>query len=349
MGAAALYTISGIEGEQRGRYKRSPNSAGAPQGRPRRRRHGRQDRDLRCQSAAELRADLKRLRRDTDSGRTVSSPASSSISAPSQTADPSSSVVTSLPASSPSSGRSATHPSSSSAIVEVASRNKGKFLSLVAFLLLLLLSAGYGAYHLFRRATVEAPSKITKISHWNKSMDRVVLSPDGRTVAFTSPTDGYDQIFVMPLLAANRFSSPGTKATKTSSISRSTAMNSISAAPWVIRRFGPSPLSATLTCGMAVDDKKCTPLKTGFSTFLVMFAPDAKSFDYTVSSRTETTIFRPPWHNGSLAVPAVPAIKLPFAMREDYSGNAFAVSYDLSSIVYARPSGHDDLYLLSTK
>src|SRR5215469_11903174 len=34
------------------------------------------DRDLRCQSAAELRADLKRLRRDTDSGRTVSSSAS---------------------------------------------------------------------------------------------------------------------------------------------------------------------------------------------------------------------------------------------------------------------------------
>ena len=28
-------------------------------------------------------------------------------------------------------------------------------------------------------------------------MDRVVLSPDGRTVAFTSPTGGYDQIFVM--------------------------------------------------------------------------------------------------------------------------------------------------------
>ena len=28
-------------------------------------------------------------------------------------------------------------------------------------------------------------------------MDRVVLSPDGGTVAFTSPTGGYDQIFVM--------------------------------------------------------------------------------------------------------------------------------------------------------
>src|SRR5207245_6313573 len=30
------------------------------------------DRDLRCQTAAELRADLKRLKRDTDSGRSAS-------------------------------------------------------------------------------------------------------------------------------------------------------------------------------------------------------------------------------------------------------------------------------------
>ena len=645
------------------------------------------DRDLRCQSAAELRADLKRLRRDTDSGRTVSSSASSSISAPSQAADPSSSVVTSLPASSPSSGRSAAHSSSSSAIVEVASRNKGKFLSLAAFLLLLLLSAGYGAYHLFHRAAIEAPSKITKISHWNKSMDRAVLSPDGRTVAFTSPTDGYDQIFVMltsggeplqltrdegnkdiinfsadgnelyfgrtlgnpeiwsiptlggaarsltagfdvtpsadgqslfvlkpdgkivrssisgtgdelvyptgseaftsyaflkpypdgkNLLAISSAKSGGVEfrridlSTHAAEILGEVADTSLRAS-WAIRgrslyvsrtasginnlweysladrslrqiTFGPGPDRAPMpdpagrgiyfvngkttgaltlyrpasrqssdilseaatqpefsrdgrrlayiltpdvnkselwisnldgsnriklassgpnletlgwsndgskylyadadgsqaklfiintngthlqrlpwpgdfvgfaiwesgdrsiilggtergtrktknwrilldgsaatplfeSCGMAVDnspdqrfflnsdlwgeqpgiyqysvaDKKCTPLKTGFSTFLVMFAPDAKSFYYTVSSRMETTIFRQPWHNGSLAGPPVPAIKLPFAMREDYGGNAFAVSDDLSSIVYARPSGHDDLYLLSTK
>ena len=45
----------------------------------------------------------------------------------------------------------------------------------------------------------------------------------------------------------------------------------------------------------------------------------------------------------------VPALKLPFALREDYGGNAFLDSRDLSSIVYARPGGRDDLFLLSLK
>jgi hypothetical protein len=58
---------------------------------------------------------------------------------------------------------------------------------------------------------------------------------------------------------------------------------------------------------------------------------------------------RQPWQKGSMIGPAAPAIKMPFAMREDYGGNAFTVSSDLSSVVYARPSGHDDLYFLSTK
>ena len=44
------------------------------------------------------------------------------------------------------------------------------------------------------------------------------------------------------------------------------------------------------------------------------------------------------------------ALKVPFAFPLDYAnGNAYDFSGDLSTIVYARPSGHADLYLLSQK
>jgi serine/threonine protein kinase/Tol biopolymer transport system component len=96
-------------------------------------------------------------------------------------------------------------------------------------------------------------------------------------------------------------------------------------------------------------DKKCTPLKSGITTFLTMFAKDGKSFVYSLTSHGETTIWRQPWRNGVIVGAPVPALKLPFAMREDYNGNAFSVAPDLSSVVYARRGGYDDLYLLSQK
>jgi hypothetical protein len=96
-------------------------------------------------------------------------------------------------------------------------------------------------------------------------------------------------------------------------------------------------------------DKKCTLLKSGITTFLTMFAKDGKSFVYSLTSHGETTIWRQPWRNGVIVGAPVPALKLPFAMREDYNGNAYSVASDLSSVVYARRGGYDDLYLLSQK
>ena len=96
-------------------------------------------------------------------------------------------------------------------------------------------------------------------------------------------------------------------------------------------------------------DQKCTTLKSGITTYIAYFAEDGKSFIYSLASNGQTTIYRQPWRNGTPIGSPVPALKIPFALREDYLGNAFIISRDLSTIVYARPSGHDDLYLLSQK
>ena len=126
--------------------------------------------DLRYQSAAELRSDLKRLKRDTDSGRSaVSSATSTSVSV--------SSAVASQ------------HP-----LVAQVQKRKPNYWLLASVALLIAIGVGV-AYHL--RTSSSAPAKVTQISHWNKPMKDAVLSPDGRTIAFTSPSGGFNQVFVM--------------------------------------------------------------------------------------------------------------------------------------------------------
>jgi eukaryotic-like serine/threonine-protein kinase len=132
------------------------------------------DRDLRYQSAAELRSDLKRLKRDTDSGRSASSIPN----------------VTELSALSSTSGSTLTLASSGATLV---SRRKPYMIAAAAATALII--AGWIAYYL--RTPTVGPAKISQISHWNKPINDAVLSPDGRTVAFTSLVSGSEQIFVM--------------------------------------------------------------------------------------------------------------------------------------------------------
>ncbi len=100
---------------------------------------------------------------------------------------------------------------------------------------------------------------------------------------------------------------------------------------------------------VSISDRKCIPLLPGVVTFGGAFAHDGKSFLYAVASRGEVTIYSQPWKDGrNIGAPQV-ALKVPFAFPLAYSGNAYDFSRDLSTIVYARPSGHADLYLLSQK
>ncbi|MFY9729279.1 MAG: hypothetical protein WAK24_01630, partial [Candidatus Acidiferrales bacterium] len=96
-------------------------------------------------------------------------------------------------------------------------------------------------------------------------------------------------------------------------------------------------------------DKKCTSLLPGVVTFGVSFAPDGKSFTYAVPSQHDVTIYRQGWQDGKLIGQPQVALKLPFAFPLLAGGNAYDYSRDLSTVVYARVSGHADLYLMSQK
>jgi hypothetical protein len=99
-----------------------------------------------------------------------------------------------------------------------------------------------------------------------------------------------------------------------------------------------------------ISQRECIPLLPGVVTFRASFARDGKSFLYANASRGEVTIYRQPWSDGKLIGSPKVALKVPFAFPLDYlSGNAYDFSRDLSTVVYVRPGGHADLYLLGQK
>src|SRR6202050_107789 len=134
------------------------------------------DRDLRYQHASDIRTDLKRLRRDTGSGRISSS---------------GSGAVQELATEPRTRAGAAAKPSEES---EGAARKR--YVVLAACVV--LLAAAFAAHHFWTHSTSPSgAATITQISQWDKPMNRVRLSPDGHAVAFVSPVRGTEQVFLM--------------------------------------------------------------------------------------------------------------------------------------------------------
>jgi hypothetical protein len=92
---------------------------------------------------------------------------------------------------------------------------------------------------------------------------------------------------------------------------------------------------------------KCSNLVPDMRTLVVHFAADGKSILYLNPEREGAAIYRIPWRDGKTTGGAQVAVKLPFAFRPGFSGNSYEFTKDLSTVIYARPGGQADLYLLS--
>jgi len=138
------------------------------------------DRDLRYQHASEMRADLKRLKRETESGRAVTESVSATSSVAIQPASAASGAVTAA--------SSASAPaSSSSVLIAEARRHKGTLVGTAGVLVVLAIAAGFGVYKFLSHGGPAIDTRnirIRELTDHGEAVGFAAVSADGKMIAY---------------------------------------------------------------------------------------------------------------------------------------------------------------------
>src|SRR5437867_537115 len=217
------------------------------------------DRDVRYQVAAELRADLKRLQRELDSGK-AASVTSSSARVPVQLSTPAEPLRA---------------PSSSSILVAAASKNKfGTGLALAAALLLLV-AAAFGVYSFLPRkkvAPVEAMSIENLTNNGHVFLARI--SPDGKYLLHVRDENGLQSLWLRHIPTGSNTQVVTPAATRYSGLTFSPDGNYI----YFVRREDPEQAIASLYDAPMLGGTPRLLIKDVDSP--IAFSPDGQRFAY---------------------------------------------------------------------
>src|SRR5436189_567106 len=160
------------------------------------------DRDLRYQYAADLRGDLKRLKRDTESGKPKAVQVARAVA--SDAARPSSAISSSAAVAAPAQSISATGtpvsvitPSSSSAVIAAARQHKLGLTLFIVLGMLLVLTAGYGVYAFLSRSRPAAFQNfsVTKVTETGNATE-AAISPDGKYILHVVNDNGLESLWL---------------------------------------------------------------------------------------------------------------------------------------------------------